>query len=175
LKTAVEAGGVCALSIKAGYETLPSWTLRPIIVGNAVSGIELEAGVDKGISAKVPWIESEEIQLSQACNDFIIRYKAGYTPSVDNGDHTALVSTGNVPTDLKWVTIVLAKDIRDYINITKAETSAGMPAGSIKSESIADYSYTLADGSTGNEVITKIIKDKYDSILHGYTRKSIGG
>lgn len=139
LATAIDAVSGWTTVTRGGHDNEPTLFLMPVYGADALSPDYPTLEVpDDSYNVR---IVSETDRLIERTAGFAFPcgrsnvfawYKAGYTLPVDNAEHTALATAGNVP---KGLTLLVNQAIFDVY-------SARAHDAAMKSEKIGDYSYT---------------------------------
>jgi hypothetical protein len=153
LKTVIEAAyPAITLTIESGYDTMNSLLLR------TGSGLEWTGAVRLDTNVRLQDRSDRVVEVSYN-TPFIMSYQNDYVYSdellvVWNAGYTA----GNYPKDLQMVEAMI---IKDYLALSKLKSG-----GILKSETITNYQYVLADQT----MLADLVK-KYSGILDGYVKK----
>lgn len=154
MKVAIEGAypAIITLTIETGYTTMNTLLLR------TGSGLEWTGGVR--LDTNVRLIDRSDRVIEFAYNTpFIMSYSNDYIFNDEliviwNAGYT----TATMPKDLQMAEMLI---IKDYLALSKKAD-----IGLMKSETVTNYSYTLAD----QELISDLVK-KYSGILDGYVKK----
>lgn len=156
LETQIETNTGWNFELNTAYSNAASVFITPIDNEEATNNnVDIDVVSTHGIKARLT--NNRELILDNCASDIYVKYIAGYTMPQDNVGHTALDVAGNVPKDLTMVAIMCASELLKY--------GSDNSAGTLKSESLGDYSYTKFDDAQ----MTTLIK-KYSEILSKYMK-----
>ena len=167
LKTNIEANNGWSMVVDTPYVNYPTKLLQPIDLVQTKNAKQVYMGVDNDTVAVVKIFNECGLELNQDVENVYVKYQSGYDVSVDNVDHTAIATQGNVPRDLIYAISYIVNDMLSYANGGILMENNGISSNMIKSETIGDYSYTKFDKYSVDEIILK-----YHPLIDRYQKKS---
>lgn len=169
LKTQFETDANVICDVNTEYINYPTSYIKPFDSQDITGGYQAQLEVVKssGLVAKVDIVDENCIKLNEGVDDIFVKYSAGYTATVDNADHTAIVTQGTMPKELVYVCSQVANDMISFAVSGSISDNAGISSNLISAEHIADYSYQKFPDATRDQIITK-----YTELLDRWTKKT---
>jgi len=153
LQAAIEAAyPAITIDIDSGYELMSSLLLR------TGSGLEWTGAVRLDTNVRLQDRSDRVIEFAYN-TPFVMSYANDYIYN----DELLVIWNGGYSTFPKDLQMAAALIIKDYLALSKYKA-----AGIYKSETVTNYSYTLADQT----IISDLVK-KYSGILNGYVKKTL--
>lgn len=163
VKSSVEANSGWSFNIYSGYENIPSSNIKQCYTSLDKNNSPVQAAVPYALQFTIE--NDRKLIFNDYVDNALLSYSAGYTYPIDNAGHTALVTAGNVPQELKLACIYVASDLLSFIN-GSGLGDGGVALNLVKSENLGDYSYQKFDNSTLSEIAIKY-QSLYDTyVLH---------
>jgi len=172
LNTGINALANVSSEVVSTYGNDPSYLLRP------VNGLIRDGNTERfdyfrqdtyfrwTVDPESDNILEANVSFPKGIKNVYVKYTAGYIYPVDNDEHTALTTAGNVPLDL-------TNAANRLVAIILRDMTAGIVSGQYQRENLGDYSYALWNYAGVPKSSVEAFMATYKDVLDQYKRKTL--